>query len=99
MRDGIVIEIPSREVTIGDEVHLEAGDFIPADGRIIECSSLKVDESALTGESLAVEKTEETLEGELPLGDQKEHGLLRKFCNLRKSKLCCNRYCNGYRSW
>ncbi len=71
MRDGIVIEIPSREVTIGDEVHLEAGDFIPADGRIIECSSLKVDESALTGESLAVEKTEETLEGELPLGDRK----------------------------
>ena len=71
MRDGIVIEIPSREVTIGDEVHLEAGDFIPADGRIIECSSLKVDESALTGESLAVEKTEETLEGELPLGDRR----------------------------
>lgn len=71
MRDGIVIEIPSREVTIGDEVHLEAGDFIPADGRIIESSSLKVDESALTGESLAVEKTEETLEGELPLGDRR----------------------------
>ncbi|WP_290770777.1 calcium-translocating P-type ATPase, PMCA-type [Anaerofustis sp.] len=71
LRNGIIVEIPSREVTIGDEVHLEAGDYIPSDGRIIECSSLKVDESALTGESLAVEKTEESLKGELPLGDRK----------------------------
>lgn len=70
-RDGVVIEIPSREVTIGDEVHLEAGDSIPADGRIIENASLKVDESALTGESVGVEKTNEALEGELPLGDRK----------------------------
>lgn len=71
LRDGVVVEIPSREVTIGDEVHLEAGDSIPADGRIIENASLKVDESALTGESVGVEKTNETLEGELPLGDRK----------------------------
>lgn len=70
-RDGVVIEIPSRLVTVGDEVHLEAGDYIPADGRIVECSSLKVDESALTGESLSVEKTQETLEGELSLGDRR----------------------------
>ena len=39
-----VIEIPSKEVTIGDEVYLEAGDFIPADGRILENASMKVDE-------------------------------------------------------
>ena len=71
LRDGVVVEIPSREVTIGDEVHLEAGDSIPADGRIIENASLKVDESALTGESVGVEKTNETLEGELTLGDRK----------------------------
>ena len=71
LRDGVVVEIPSREVTIGDEVHLEAGDSIPADGRIIENASLKVDESALTGESVGVEKTNETLEGELALGDRK----------------------------
>ena len=54
-RDGNIIQIPSREVTIGDEVILEAGDCIPADGKLIECASLKVDESALTGESIAVE--------------------------------------------
>ena len=56
MRDDSVIQIPSREVTIGDEVILEAGDCIPADGKLIECASLKVDESALTGESISIEK-------------------------------------------
>ena len=71
LRGGVVVEIPSREVTVGDEVYLEAGDSIPADGRIIESASLKVDESALTGESLGVEKLEDALEGELPLGDRK----------------------------
>ena len=54
MRDGVLMQIPSREVTIGDEIILEAGDCVPADGKLIECASLKVDESALTGESLAV---------------------------------------------
>ncbi len=71
LRDGVVVEIPGREVTVGDEVHLEAGDCIPADGRIIQNASLKVDESALTGESLGVEKDEEAIEGEVPLGDRK----------------------------
>lgn len=71
LRNGIVVEIPSREVTVGDEVHLEAGDSVPADGRILESASLKVDESALTGESLGVEKTAESLDGELSLGDRK----------------------------
>ena len=56
VRDDSVIQIPSREVTIGDEVILEAGDCIPADGKLIECASLKVDESALTGESIPVDK-------------------------------------------
>ncbi|MDO4339083.1 MAG: cation-translocating P-type ATPase [Eubacteriales bacterium] len=71
LRGGIVVEIPGREVTVGDEVVLEAGDNIPADGRILECASLKTDESALTGESLGVDKICEALEGELPLGDRK----------------------------
>lgn len=70
LRDGKVIEVSSKEVTIGDEVYLEAGDYIPADGRIIENASMKVDESALTGESLAVEKTTAIIESEVPLGDR-----------------------------
>ena len=70
IRDGVVIQIPSREVTVGDEVVIEAGDCIPADGKLLECASLKVDESALTGESLSVEKSlEEASEG-AALGDQ-----------------------------
>lgn len=70
LRGGVVVSIPCREVTVGDEVCLDAGDSIPADGRIIESASLKVDESALTGESVSVEKTDMCLEGELPLGDR-----------------------------
>lgn len=70
LRAGKVIEISSKEVTIGDEVYLEAGDYIPADGRIVENVNMKVDESVLTGESLAVEKTIEVIEGEVPLGDR-----------------------------
>lgn len=57
------MKIPSHQVTMGDIVMLEAGDYVPADGRILENASLKVDESALTGESLGVEKTEEPIEG------------------------------------
>ena len=71
LRDGVVVEIPSREITIGDEVYIEAGDAICADGRLLTCMSMKVDESALTGESLGVEKTTDVIEGEVPLGDRK----------------------------
>ena len=70
-RNGKMTEIPSKELTVGDLVFLEAGDCVPADGRIMECASLKADESALTGESLGVEKTVEALPGELALGDRK----------------------------
>lgn len=70
IRDGKTVVIPSDEVTKGDVVSLEAGDYVCADGRIIENASLKVNESALTGESLSVEKSDETLEGELPLADR-----------------------------
>ncbi len=70
MRDGIVRQIPSREVTIDDEVILEAGDCVPADGRLISCASLKADESALTGESLPVEKSLDEVPKDAALGDQ-----------------------------
>lgn len=71
VRNGVVVRIPGHELTVGDIVHLEAGDYIPADGRILESASLKTDESALTGESFGVDKTCEALEGELPLGDRR----------------------------
>lgn len=70
LRDGNIVPIPSTEVTVGDIVMLDAGDYIPADGRILESASLKVDESALTGESLGVDKITELIAGEVPLGDR-----------------------------
>ena len=71
VRNGAVVRIPGREITVGDVVHLEAGDYIPADGRVLESASLKVDESALTGESIGVDKISAPLTGELPLGDRR----------------------------
>ena len=70
LRDGKIVQIPGREVVLGDIVVLEAGDAVCADGRLLECASLKTAESALTGESLPVEKTVEPIPGEVPLGDR-----------------------------
>lgn len=70
-RDGTIKEIPSKEVTIGDIVTLDAGDFVCADGRIIENASLKINESALTGESVSSEKEDVVLTGEIGVGDRK----------------------------
>lgn len=70
LRDGAVVPLPTREIVVGDTVMLEAGDYVPADGRIIENASLKIDESALTGESLGVEKQEGTIAQEVPLADR-----------------------------
>lgn len=70
LRDGAVIQVPARELVVGDVILLEAGDMIPADGRLIENASLKVDESALTGESIAVDKSIDAIPSEVPLGDR-----------------------------
>ncbi|BCJ95010.1 cation-transporting ATPase, P-type [Anaerocolumna cellulosilytica] len=70
IRDGETLIIPSREVAVGDIVLLEAGDYICADGRILNNASLKINESALTGESLSVEKEDIILEREVSLGDR-----------------------------
>lgn len=70
VRDGVIVQIPAREVTIQDEVVVEAGDCIPADGKLLTVASLKVDESALTGESLPVEKSLEEVPEGAALGDQ-----------------------------
>ena len=71
LRDGKTMVISSRDVTVGDIVFLEAGDSVCADGRIMENASLKINESALTGESLNVEKEDRVIEDEVPLGDRK----------------------------
>ncbi|TQS71024.1 cation-translocating P-type ATPase [Ornithinibacillus gellani] len=73
MRDGQAQEISSEEVVVGDIVLLDAGRFVPADIQLIESSNLKIEESSLTGESIAVEKDANWLaEGEdIPLGDQR----------------------------
>ena len=70
IRDGSLMQRPAREVTVGDEVVIEAGDMIAADGIIISCASLKTDESALTGESLPVEKAAGGVTDSAALGDQ-----------------------------
>ena len=76
IRDGRMREIKSEELVVGDIIVVEAGDSVPADARIIECSSLKVEEAALTGESIPVEKDDAQIklresEGDAPLGDRK----------------------------
>ncbi len=75
LRDGRQIQVKSEDLVPGDVVILEAGDAVPADGRIAECASMKIEEAALTGESVPVNKTAETLslgdQKDVPLGDRK----------------------------
>lgn len=70
IRDGEIKVVEGKDVTVGDVVVIEAGDYVCSDGRIIENASLKVDESAMTGESEPVEKQETVLDGEKTLGDR-----------------------------
>ena len=71
IRDGHRRRIPARELVPGDVVLLEAGNFVPADLRLIESVNLKIDESSLTGESVAVEKhAAAVLNSDIPLGDR-----------------------------
>ena len=72
MRSGKIHTVHSEDLVPGDVVLLEAGDAVPADGRIIESASLKIEEAALTGESVPVDKTADALTGagEVPLGDR-----------------------------
>jgi Ca2+-transporting ATPase len=70
LRDGVAVSLPSSEIVPGDIVLLEAGNAVPADLRLTETHTLRVDESALTGESVPVDKSSAVIEGgELSLGD------------------------------
>ena len=75
IRDGKQISVRSEDLVVGDIIVLEAGDAVPADARIIECASMKIEEAALTGESVPVDKKVETLKagenGDVALGDRK----------------------------
>ncbi len=75
IRNGHQISVRSEDLVVGDIIVLEAGDAVPADARIIECASMKIEEAALTGESVPVTKQEEILEaganGDVALGDRK----------------------------
>ena len=75
LRDGDVKEVHSEDLTVGDVILLEAGDAVPADARIIESASLKIEEAALTGESVPVNKFIDAIslgdKKDVPLGDRK----------------------------
>ncbi len=75
IRDGKVVDIRSEELVVGDVVVLEAGDSVPADCRIISCASMKIEEAALTGESVPVNKQTDSIDplgsDDVPLGDRK----------------------------
>ncbi len=76
IRGGKLLAVPSEELVVGDIVVLEAGDAVPADGRILESASLKIEEAALTGESVPVNKISDKLAmqagaKDVPLGDRK----------------------------
>ena len=76
LRDGKLTQVHSEDLVVGDVVILEAGDAVPADGRIIESASMKIEEAALTGESVPVSKFIDLIElrepsGDVPLGDRK----------------------------
>lgn len=70
IREGKEMSIPAKEVVVGDVVILEAGDYVPADGRLLDAGSLKVDEGMLTGESVPTEKNLEIISEIVPIGDR-----------------------------
>src|SRR2546430_2227521 len=76
LREGGVVAVPSREVVPGDVVVLAAGDRIPADARLLEVASLRVNEASLTGESLPVSKAVEPLPRDSFLGDRKNMAVM-----------------------
>ena len=92
IRDGKQISVHSDELVPGDIVVLEAGDAVPADGRIIECASLKIEEAALTGESVPVNKLIDVLTlakgaDEVPLGDRKNMCYMGSTCVYGRGKM------------
>jgi len=87
LRDGDVVSIKTEDLVVGDVVLLEAGDIVPADLRLIEVASLMIEEAALTGESVPVEKSVDVVEGEnLALGDMKNMAFLSGIVSYGRGK-------------
>ncbi len=87
LRDGHRVMVPSHEVVPGDIVFLEAGNFIPADVRLLEAVNLRVEEAALTGESLPVEKNASSLEQtDVPLGDRRNTAFSGTMANYGRGR-------------
>ncbi len=79
-RNGVLVEIDIEDVVVGDIINIEAGRFMPADLRLLEAANLKIDESALTGESVPVEKISDAIENEqVGLGDQKNMAFMSTY--------------------
>ena len=93
LRDGNVVAVKSEDLVVGDVIILDAGDAIPADCRIIECASMKIEEAALTGESVPVTKMLEVINGkpeeQVPLGDRKNMAYMAYYFRfIRVTNLC-----------
>ena len=87
MRDGRQQTIPSRELVVGDIVVVEAGNYVPADLRLIESVNLKIEEASLTGESMPVEKeATAVLDREIPLGDRRNSAFMSTIVTYGRGK-------------
>jgi Ca2+-transporting ATPase len=87
IRDGHHVTIPSREIVGGDIVLLEAGNYVPADLRLVESVNLKIEEASLTGESVPVEKNAGVvLDKEIPLGDRKNTAFMGTLITYGRGK-------------
>ena len=87
LRDGHRLSVPATQLVPGDIVFLEAGNYIPADVRLLEAVNLRVDEASLTGESLPVEKNAQTrLEKDIPLGDRRNTAFMGTLVNYGRGK-------------
>lgn len=89
LRDGQVTAINSDQVTIGDILYFEAGDYVCADGRILSSHSAQINESSLTGESVSVEKTVDVVEGEVPIGDRMNMAFSGSFVTYGRCSILC----------
>ena len=87
IRGGSIKVVNGSDVTVGDIVVVDAGDYVCADGRIIENAAMKVDESALTGESEPVEKEDTVYSEDIPLGDRKNMMFSGSFATYGRAKM------------